>query len=151
MHWLHAQFEGFFPPIDGVAQKCGYPDNPAALSKNDVKNLMAEVKHDMTLAEFEQKFVHIDIDGSGELEFDEFVQWLGEDELELDGEADTGKPTKEDLANRFHVSLERIDELHQAFCQYLPEGEVDGYPEEPKALSKEHIQKLVQNLAPDIS
>jgi Ca2+-binding EF-hand superfamily protein len=152
MHWLHAQFVDFLPPgIDGVKQRCGYPENPAALSKEDVQNLMAEVKPETTLAEFEQKFLHIDADGSGELEFDEFVQWLGEDELELDAEADKTKPSKEDLADRFKVSLDRIDELHEAFASYLPEGEVDGYPEEPKALSKECILELVQKFAPDIS
>merc|ERR1719379_1260513 len=121
MHWLHAQFVEFLPPVGGVPQRCGYPENPAALTKNDVQNLMAEVKPDMTLAEFEQKFIQIDTDGSGELEFDEFVQWLGEDELELDGEADKTKPTKEDLAKRFKVSIERIEELHEAFSSHLPE------------------------------
>jgi len=151
MHWLHAQFIDFLPLIDGVRQRCGYPENPAALSKNDVKNLMAEVKPEMTLAEFEKKFDHIDTDGSGELEFDEFVTWLGEDELELDAEADKTKPSKEDLAMRFKVTLDRIEELHEAFCAYLPEGEVDQYPLDPKALSKEQIQKLVQKFAPDIS
>jgi Ca2+-binding EF-hand superfamily protein len=151
MHWLHAQFVEFLPPVDGVKQRCGYPENPAALTKHDVQNLMAEVKPDMTLAEFEQKFIQIDTDGSGELEFDEFVQWLGEDELELDAEADKTKPSKEDLANRFKVSLDRIETLHEAFCVYLPEGVIDGYPADPQALSKECIQKLVQKFAPDIS
>merc|ERR1712118_257803 len=151
MHWLHAQFVDFLPLIDGVKQRCGYPEDPAALSKEDVKMLMADVKPDTTLAEFEQKFLHIDADGSGELEFDEFVQWLGEDELDLDAEAPISKPTKEDLAIRFKVTLARIDELHEAFASYLPEGVVGGYPEEPKALSKECIQKLVTKYAPDIS
>merc|ERR1711988_115506 len=112
---------------------------------------MAEVKPDMTLAEFEQKFIQIDTDGSGELEFDEFVQWLGQDELELDAEADNAKPSKEDLANRFKVSVDRIETLHEAFCAFLPEGEIDGYPTDPKALSKQCIQQLVQKFAPDIS
>jgi Ca2+-binding EF-hand superfamily protein len=153
MHWLHAQFVDFLPLVGGVKQRCGYPENPAALTRNDVQSLMAEVKPDMTIAEFEQKFIQIDTDGSGELEFDEFVQWLGGDELELDAEADKTKPTKEDLAIRFKVSLERIDAIHEAFCSYLPQGEipVDGYPTDPKALSKECIQKLVQQFSPDIS
>jgi len=151
MHWLHAQFVDFLKPIDGVKPTCGYPENPAALTRNDVKSLMAEVKPEMTLAEFEEKFDHIDTDGSGELEFDEFVQWLGEDELELDATADTTKPSKEDLAARFKVSLHRIEAIHQAFAGYLPAGEVDDYPNAPKALSKECIQKLVKKYAPDIS
>merc|ERR1719281_1654903 len=151
MHWLHAQFVDFLPPIDGVKQRCGYPENPAALTKTDVKHLMAEVRPDMTLSEFDQKFIQIDTDGSGELEFDEFVQWLGEDELELEGEVEKTKPSKEDLAMRFKVTVARIDELHEAFCSYLAEGEVDYYPDDPKALSKECIQKLVQKFAPDIS
>jgi len=151
MQWLHAQFVDFLPPVDGAKQRCGYPENPAALSKHDVQMLMAEVKPEMTLAEFEVKFNHIDTDGSGELEFDEFVQWLGEDELELDAEADKTKPSKEELAARFKVTIERIEDLHEAFCSYLPEGEVDGYPDEPKALSKESIYQLVQKFAPDIS
>lgn len=151
MHWLHKQFVDFLPPIDGVPQKCGYPENPAALTKDDVKQLMAEIRPDMTLPEFDQKFIQIDTDGSGELEFDEFVQWIGEDELELDAEVDQTKPTKEDLARRFKVSVDRIEELHGAFCSYLADGEVDTYPDDPKALSKECIQKLVQSFAPDIS
>merc|ERR1719156_480772 len=137
MHWLHAQFVEFLPPIDGVKQRCGYPENPAALTKNDVKQLMAEVRPDMTLVEFDQKFIQIDTDGSGELEFDEFVQWLGEDELELDAEVEKTKPSKEDLARRFKVTVDRIEELHGAFCSYLADGEVDTYPDDPKALSKE--------------
>jgi Ca2+-binding EF-hand superfamily protein len=80
------------------------------------------------------------------------VTWLGEDELELDMEdADKTKPSKEELAARFKVTIERIEDLHEAFCSYLPEGEVDGYPDEPKALSKEHIFGLVQKFAPDLS
>jgi len=153
MHWLHAQFIDFLPlREDGQKQVCGYPEDPAALSKNDVKNLMAEVRPEMTLAEFEVKFEHIDADGSGELEFDEFVQWLGEDELELDAEPEAKiKPSKEDLATRFQVSVDRIEELHEAFCQFLPEGEIDNYPTEPKALSKDDIRTLVDKFAPDLS
>merc|ERR1719473_2016668 len=63
MQWLHAQFVDFLPPVDGAKQRCGYPENPAALSKHDVQMLMAEVKPEMTLAEFEVKFNHIDTDG----------------------------------------------------------------------------------------
>lgn len=147
MYWLHKQFEGFLQP----PRACGYPEDPAALSKKDLQDLMAEVRPAMTLAEFDQKFRVIDSDGSGEVEFDEFVKWLREDELELDADETEKKPTFAELAKRFKVHEERILALHEQFQQMLPAGTIDGYPEEPKALSRDAIRQLLQSVAPDIS
>jgi len=152
MEWLHEQFEGFLPKNpDGSPQTDDYPDNPAALSKDDMKGLFADIMPEMTLATFEKRFEEIDTDGSGEIEFDEFVEWLREDEIEMTGPTGDVKPTFEQLAKRFSVPTERIEHLHNMFENFLPEGEKDSYPEEPKSLSKDKIRDLLVEVAPDLS
>merc|ERR1712224_1106926 len=94
----------------------------------------------------------MDADGSGEMEFDEFVQWINEDELELEGgDEQQKKPSLAELCKRFTISEDRIMDLHSQFQQYLPPGEVDGYPDDPKALSRESVRQVLREIAPDIS
>ena len=57
-----------------------------ALSKGEMRDLYADIKPDMTDEDFETSFVEIDKDGSGEIEFDEFVFWLFLEEVALDEE-----------------------------------------------------------------
>merc|ERR1719399_561004 len=82
LEWLHEQFRSFLP--EGVVDT--YPVDAAALSKGEMRDLYADIKPDMTDEDFETSFVEIDKDGSGEIEFDEFVFWLFLEEVALDDE-----------------------------------------------------------------
>jgi Ca2+-binding EF-hand superfamily protein len=79
--WLHDQFKAFLE--DGVDN---YPSDPAALTKDKMRELYQDLKPDMDEGEFEEQFVEIDKDGSGFIEFDEFVFWLFLEEVDLDEE-----------------------------------------------------------------
>jgi len=152
MEWLHEQFEGFLQANeDGSTRKDDYPEHPSALTKEEMKELFATIMPDMTLAAFEKRFEEIDIDGSGEIEFDEFVEWLRADEIEMMGPTGEVKPTFEQLGKRFSVSIDRIQYLHDMFENFLPQGEKDNYPDEPKALNKDKIRELLTEVAPDLS
>jgi len=61
-----------------------YPVDPASLSKVEMRDLYADLKPEMDDSAFETAFVEIDKDGSGEIEFDEFVFWLFLEEIPLD-------------------------------------------------------------------
>jgi hypothetical protein len=78
LNWLHEQFAALLP--DGVDE---YPENPAALSREEMRALTLELQPDMTEAEFSQKFFAIDGDGSGQIEFDEFIEWMSLENLDL--------------------------------------------------------------------
>jgi hypothetical protein len=80
LEWLHDQFRSFLP--EGVEDK--YPVDPASLTKVEMRDLYADLKPEMDDATFETAFVEIDKDGSGEIEFDEFVFWLFLEEIPLD-------------------------------------------------------------------
>jgi len=82
LEWLHEQFRSFLP--EGVVDT--YPVDAAALSKGEMRDLYADLKPDMNDADFENAFVEIDKDGSGEIEFDEFVFWLFLEEIPMDDE-----------------------------------------------------------------
>jgi len=80
LEWLHEQFRSFLP--EGVVDN--YPVDSASLSKVEMRDLYADLKPDMNDSDFETAFVEIDKDGSGEIEFDEFVFWLFLEEIPLD-------------------------------------------------------------------
>merc|ERR1719310_1525848 len=80
LQWLHDQFKAFLP--EGTVDN--YPVDAAALTKVEMRDLYAELKPDMRDDEFEESFLEIDKDGSGEIEFDEFVFWLFLEEIGLD-------------------------------------------------------------------
>jgi len=82
LEWLHEQFRSFLP--EGVVDT--YPVDAAALSKAEMRELYADLKPEMQDSDFENAFVEIDKDGSGEIEFDEFVFWLFLEEIPLDEE-----------------------------------------------------------------
>jgi hypothetical protein len=82
LEWLHEQFRSQLP--EGVVDT--YPIDAAALSKGEMRDLYADIKPDMKDEDFETSFVEIDKDGSGEIEFDEFVFWLFLEEVALDDE-----------------------------------------------------------------
>jgi Ca2+-binding EF-hand superfamily protein len=82
LEWLHEQFRAFLP--EGVVDT--YPVNAAALSRAEMRDLYADLKPEMQDEDFEAAFVEIDKDGSGEIEFDEFVFWLFLEEIPMDEE-----------------------------------------------------------------
>merc|ERR1740129_196237 len=93
---------------------CLYPECPAALKKNQMRALIREVQPDLTDAEFEARFQRIDVDGSGMVEFDEFVTWVREDEVKISGGADgSEKMTLEELAHDIlpYSAIERGKQL----------------------------------------
>lgn len=79
LNWLHEQFIALLD--DGVDD---YPDNPSALSKDQMMDLIEQLQPDITPEEFEIKFAQVDSDGSGQIEFDEFVEWMAASKLEID-------------------------------------------------------------------
>lgn len=82
IQWLHEQFAGLCP--DGIDE---YPHNPSSLTKEVMRDLYGDLKPDMSDEEFDAQFAKIDEDGSGEIEFDEFVKWISEEEIDL-GDSD---------------------------------------------------------------
>jgi hypothetical protein len=78
VNWLHDQFKALIPGgIDA------YPENPAALSREEIHALTLELQPDMTEKEFSQKFFAIDGDGSGQIEFDEFIEWMCLEKIDI--------------------------------------------------------------------
>ena len=78
VHWLHDQFKALLP--DGTDE---YPENPAALSREEMHALTLELQPDMSEEEFSQKFFAIDGDGSGQIEFDEFIEWMCLEKIDI--------------------------------------------------------------------
>jgi len=151
IEWLHDTFEGI------LGDKDDYPKNPSPLDKTKMCELMASLKPEMTRQEFEMYFTQIDTDGSGEIEFDEFVEWICTEEqsggavpIDID-EGDVTKPSFEKLAKRFNVPLRRIEAMHVLFCTYFEDGVVDGYPDDPLSLNKDQTRALAEEINPDIT
>lgn len=147
MTWLHELFESYLvpeedAPKDGPPPACGYPENPASIHKPQMRALVSEVNPNLTEAEFDARFRRIDEDGSGEIEFDEFVAWVHNDEIQVVGSA-RKMPTAE-LAQAYGEPLELIHYLHTCFKDQLPEGQVDRYPDEPVGLPKAEVQELLE-------
>jgi len=82
IEWLHEQFKECLP--EGMTD--GYPLDPAALTKDKMRELYADLKPGMSDEEFETQFEEIDEDGSGEIEFDEFIRWIFLEEIDLEGD-----------------------------------------------------------------
>ena len=79
LDWLHDQFKALL-----AGGHDGYPEDPNALSRDQVKQLIDGLQPDITADEFELKFNQIDQDGSGQIEFDEFVEWMTLDKIEVE-------------------------------------------------------------------
>jgi len=148
LQWLHELFESYLipdedAPKDAPPPTCGYPDDPASLLKPQMRALVSEVNPNLTEAEFEARFRRIDEDGSGEIEFDEFVAWVHNDEIQVVGGGNRKMPLAE-LAQAYGEPLELIEYLHTCFKGQLKEGQVDRYPEEPLGLEKNEIRELLE-------
>jgi len=77
--WLHEQFASLIP--SGIDN---YPIEPSALSKEEMRDLISQLQPDITAEEFDIKFRQVDTDGSGQIEFDEFVEWLTADKVDIE-------------------------------------------------------------------
>ena len=97
------------------------------------------------------KFRRIDVDMSNEVEFDEFVQWVREDEVRVAGAAPLQKMSFEELAVVYGESIELIKYIYDRFQDSFPPEEKDGYPKNPKSLPKAQVRALVSMLAPEMS
>jgi len=154
IEWLHRLFESFLERDKNNPDEvpvCLYPEAPAALSKNKMRNLMKELRPDMEEVEFEMRFRRIDVDMSNEVEFDEFVIWVREDEVRVAGAAPLQKMSFEELAVVYGESVELIKYIYDRFQDRFPPEERDGYPKNPKSLPKAEVRALVTSLAPDMS
>merc|ERR1719326_100276 len=132
---MHQLFEGFLQTDDGEPMFCNYPAEPGVLNKDQMKNLMAEVKPDMTDEEFEARFQRIDEDGSGEIEFDEFAIWVRQDEVRIVG-VSSRKLSLQELAELYNESMQVVGYIHSLFLDLMPEDEDDDYPQNPGSLAK---------------
>lgn len=150
MDWLYDLFESYVQKEDveemtKLPQK--YPEHSLALTKDQMRPMIEEMKPDITPAEFEARFHRIDEDGSGEIEFDEFVTWIHEDEVHVK----QCKMTMEELAVAHDEPIESIQYLHNSFQREFPPGEVDGYPMQPVGLPKDSVRRLISTLTPSVS
>jgi len=151
--WLHQLFESYLGPDPDNPDELlvdDYPDNPAFIEKDTMMKLAMEVQPDLGISEFEARFQRIDRDGSGQVEFDEFVTWIHNDEVRVMGELNK-KMTFDELAAAHDEALEIIMYLHTCFQDALPEGTVDAYPDNPVALASDELQELVLILTPGVS
>jgi len=150
MEWLYRLFQSYVK--DGNPEAvCNYPDDPAAINRDQMFELLREVRPEMGEEEFNMRFRRIDQDRSGEIEFDEFVSWVGEDEIRVNNEAPLQKMPFEDLAFIFDQSVDLIQYLHDRFQDRLPEGEHDEYPHDAHTLPLEEIRALLTSLAPSVT
>eukprot|EP00927_Polykrikos_kofoidii_P029584 TRINITY_DN25569_c0_g1_i1.p1 TRINITY_DN25569_c0_g1~~TRINITY_DN25569_c0_g1_i1.p1 ORF type:complete len:767 (+),score=197.63 TRINITY_DN25569_c0_g1_i1:64-2364(+) len=154
LKWLHELFVGFLQGEEeeenSDTRTCGYPENPAALEKAQMKALMQEVRPGIGEDEFQARFKRIDEDSSGLIEFDEFVIWVREDEVRIVG-ASSRKMSLEELAEIHVEPIEVIRYLHGCFQDQFPEGTVDDYPRKPAGLPKHEVKQLLSILTPDMT
>jgi len=80
LDWLHGQFKSFLP--EGLEDN--YPEDPAGMTKPVMRKLMNDLLPGMSDEQFQVKFQEIDLDGGGQIEFDEFVEWLSSETIDLE-------------------------------------------------------------------
>mmetsp|Transcript_52826 Transcript_52826/g.123584 ORF Transcript_52826/g.123584 Transcript_52826/m.123584 type:complete len:741 (+) Transcript_52826:52-2274(+) len=154
MQWLHALFETFLPHESGsdVHPTCRYPDNPAAIPKTAMRELIREIHPHLTDSEFEARFARIDSDGSGVIEFDEFVNWVREDEVHVVGGQ---KMTFEELSHHLNEGVDFIQYLYTCWCGQFTmlnqDADVDDYPNNPKSMAKKDVRELITLLTPSVT
>lgn len=155
LDWLHELFESFLEPDEenpDEPARCLYPEDPASLNRDQMRGIIGDINPGLTEAEFDARFHRIDTDGSGMIEFDEFVTWISADEVKIAGADGTMmKMTFEELAHLYKEPVELIEYLHACYQDALPDGEVDDYPDEPVGLMKAEAWGLAQMLTPNIS
>jgi Ca2+-binding EF-hand superfamily protein len=150
LDFLHKLFESYLEDENG--NPClddAYPQDPKFLTKDVMKALMIEVRPDMGAAEFESRFKRIDVDGSGEIEFDEFIVWVREDEIKVVG-GNKGKEGFEELAVKYDEHPEVLRRIYNYFKDALPEGVEDKFPDECVGMEKADVRKLFQDINPDM-
>ncbi|CAE8662617.1 unnamed protein product, partial [Polarella glacialis] len=140
----------FLPPAEdgGLPPCCLYPEFPAAIGKKQMFALMSEVQPGLSMPEFEARFRRIDNDGSGMIEFDEFVTWVRDDEVQVVG-VSSRKMTFEELAANFGEDVVCIQYCYKCFQDALPEGAVCTYPREPYGCDESECWQLVGVLTPN--
>lgn len=148
--FFHDLFESFLPvKEDESPGTCGYPDNPSVIDRKTMFSLLKQLQPTLTEAEFEARFKRLDNDASGVIEFDEFVRWVYDDEVEVVGSAEKVKRTFEELADDMDVDLKLIMYVYDCFKFELG-SQVDEYPKTCAAIPKEQAYTLagilVQNL-----
>jgi len=148
MTWLHELFESFVVPEPDApkdAPRCGYPENAKSIHKPQMRELVYMVNSTLTDAEFEARFRRIDQDSDGEIEFDEFVDWVYNDDIQVVG-AGSKKMSLEDLAAAYGEPLALMKHLLKCFRDRLQEDQEDNYPEVPAGLAKDSVKELLEAL-----
>eukprot|EP00441_Pelagodinium_beii_P016439 CAMPEP_0197662306 /NCGR_PEP_ID=MMETSP1338-20131121/52825_1 /TAXON_ID=43686 ORGANISM="Pelagodinium beii, Strain RCC1491" /NCGR_SAMPLE_ID=MMETSP1338 /ASSEMBLY_ACC=CAM_ASM_000754 /LENGTH=757 /DNA_ID=CAMNT_0043240083 /DNA_START=39 /DNA_END=2312 /DNA_ORIENTATION=+ len=148
LDFFHDVFESFLPKTqDGEQGVCLYPEMPAAINKSTMRTLMGELQPGLDEDEFDARFRRIDDDGSGLIEFDEFVRWVHDDEVQVTGAA-AKKMTFEELSVDLNMPMDLIQYIYSCFCESLEEDEVDSYPDVCFEMSLEKSFTLVGLLTP---
>merc|ERR1712137_984772 len=125
MEWLYQLFESYLQGDEDSPVKYGYPDNPGSITKDQMRDLLKDLNPELTEPEFEARFLRIDEDGSGNIEFDEFAQWIHNDEVQVVGITGGAKKSLEELAELFNEPLEIINYLRTCWKDQFPDGEED--------------------------
>jgi len=119
-----------------------------------MKGLILELNPNLSDQEFEAHYRRIDLDGGGAVEFDEFVTWLSENQINLTG-VSTRKMTFKELAGFYGVSVNVITYFHNSFqaglYEYGGDDNIDEYPDQPLKLPKDEIKNLLSFLRPKLS
>jgi len=135
--FFHDLFESFLPANeDGSNATCDYPENPAVIDKKTMFLLLKQVQPTLNEAEFEARFRRLDGDSSGKIEFDEFVKWVYDDEVEVVGSAEKVKRTFEELADDMDISVNLVKYVYECFKFELG-SQVDEYPQTCASLGRE--------------
>lgn len=146
LDFFHELFSGFVQQID-PSKECAYPECPASLDKQTMYNMISELQPNITPAEFEARFRRIDTDGSGLIEFDEFVGWMYDDDVAVIGMS-VKKLSFEDLAADFEIPLDLVKYIYDCFVNELDEEVVDHYPDKPAAMPYDTMWMLINTLTP---
>jgi len=151
LDFFHDLFESFLPKTkDGKPGACLYPECPAVIEKKTMQALINEVQPGLSEDEFNARFRRIDTDGSGLIEFDEFVRWVHEDEVQVTGSM-AQKMSFEELSANLDIPLDLIQYIYACFCNELGDDEVDEYPETCFAMTLDRSYSLVGLVTPSIS
>eukprot|EP00913_Durusdinium_trenchii_P028707 g26923.t1 len=113
---------------------------PSVIDKKTMFLLLKQVQSNINEAEFEARFRRLDQDSSGVIEFDEFVRWVHDDEVEVIGSAE------KELANDMDVSIKLIMYVYDCFKFELGTSQVDEYPKTCAVLNRDQACNLAQIL-----
>merc|ERR1719335_445860 len=131
---MYQLFESYLYGDGEDTTKYSYPDNPGSITKEQMRDILREMNPELTDPEFEARFLRIDEDGSGTIEFDEFAGWVHDDEVQVVGITGGEKRSVEELAEIFGEPLEIMNYLLTCWRDQFPDGESDDYPSKPGTL-----------------